>query len=94
MAETDPKQIEIDNRNALSRYEIRVGGELAGLADYRVEAGRIVFPHTEIKPEFGGRGLATRLIEFAVTDARGKNLEIIPICPFVKAWVEENPEPK
>lgn len=94
MAETDPENVELDNRTALSRYEIRVDGELAGLADYRLEEGRIIFPHTEVKPEFGGRGLATRLIEFAVTDARNKDLEIVPICPFVKDWVEENPEPR
>jgi predicted GNAT family acetyltransferase len=91
MAETEDQKIEISDRTALSRYEIRVDGDLAGLADYRLGEDEITFTHTETRPEFGGQGLASKLVEFAVTDARSRNLEIIPICPFVKDWIAENP---
>lgn len=91
MAETAEK-IEIGDDPAASRYEIEVDGQLAGFADYRLGEGRIIFPHTEIDSAFGGRGLGNRLVEFAVTDARSRKLEIIPLCPFVKAWIDEHPE--
>lgn len=92
MAENDAEKIEIRDEPSSTRYEIEVDGELAGFADYQLGQGRIIFPHTEIDSAFGGRGLGTKLVEFAVTDARRRELEIIPLCPFVKDWVEENPE--
>jgi len=85
-------QIEVSDRQSLNRYEIRVGGELAGLADYLLDGDRINFVHTEIDPSRGGQGLGSRLVEFAVTDARSRNLEIIPSCPFVRDWVAQHPE--
>lgn len=91
MTETAEPQIEIIDVTEFSRYEIRVDGERAGIADYRRDGERIIFPHTEIDPDRGGQGLGTRLVEFAVTDARSRGLEIVPLCPFVKDWVEKNP---
>lgn len=85
----------IDVRNATerSRYEVTVDGDLAGFAVYSAVAGdRIVFTHTEITPEFEGRGLATRLIADALADARDRNQSILPICPFVSKYVHEHPE--
>ena len=93
MSETPDPEIEVRDDEASSRYEIRVDGELAGFADYRLEGDRITFPHTEADPTRGGQGLGSRLIEFAVTDARSRELEINPICPFVRKWIEENPAP-
>lgn len=93
MAENTEEQVEVSDRSALNRYEIKVGGDLAGMAQYRLGDGTITFTHTEIDPDHGGQGLGTKLVEFAVTDARKRDLEIIPACPFVKEWIEENPEP-
>ncbi len=93
MAEDTVEEIMIKDEPAASRYEIKVGEELAGFADYRLEDDRITFPHTEIDPAWGGRGLGTKLVAFAVTDARERKLEIIPICPFVRDWIAENPDP-
>jgi len=91
MAETNDQQIEVSDRSSLNRYEIRVDGELAGMAEYRPGDGEITFTHTEVDPAYGGQGLGSKLVEYAVTDARSRGLEIIPLCPFVKEWVEENP---
>ena len=92
MAENDDSNIELRDRSALNRYEIRVDGELAGMAEYRLADGKITFTHTEVDKNRGGQGLGTKLVAYAVTDARSRDLEIIPACPFVKEWVEENPE--
>lgn len=92
MIDTRDPEIEITDATDSSRFEIRVDGELVGLADYRLDGDRIVFPHTEVDPSHGGQGLGRRLVEFAVEDARSRGLEIVPVCPFVKAWIEKNPE--
>jgi len=39
-----------------------------------------------------GRGLADRLIRFALEDARARGLAVLPFCPFVKSFIERHRE--
>ncbi|MDQ1747301.1 MAG: uncharacterized protein QOD07_1564 [Frankiaceae bacterium] len=73
-----------------SRYEITVDGVLAGFAAYRDRAGRRVFTHTEIDPRFEGQGLGSRLVRAALDDVRARGLTIVPLCPFVRAWLDKH----
>lgn len=74
------------------RYEVRVGGELAGFASYRAQPGSISFTHTEVDDGFEGQGLGSRLAAFALDDARGRGLAVLPFCPFVKGYIERHRE--
>lgn len=73
-----------------SRYDIETDGELAGFAEYHERDGIAAFLHTEISPDFGGRGLATQLIRESLDDARAKGWKIEPFCPFVRAFIQKN----
>jgi predicted GNAT family acetyltransferase len=77
---------------AASRYELRVNGELAGFADYRLRGGAISITHTEIEPAFQGAHLATQLARFALDDARERGLAVLPYCPYTSAWIKKHPE--
>jgi len=86
-------EVELADNPEESRYEIRAGGELAGFTQYRLRPNdAIAFVHTEIDDRFEGQGLGSRLIGFALDDVRGRGLEVLPICPFVKAYIERHPE--
>jgi len=74
------------------RYEIEVDGVTAGYTMYRTRADLIAFVHTEVDTRFQGRGLADRLIGFALDDARSRGLAVLPFCPFVRAFIERNKE--
>ena len=76
----------------LSRFDIHVDWELAGFADYKLKDGVIVFPHTEIDPKFGGKGLGTTLIEFALNEVVKEKLSVEPLCPFVSKYIGKHPE--
>jgi uncharacterized protein len=76
----------------LSRYELRLDGELVGVADYVRRNDRIVFTHTEVDPERRGKGWAQLLVERALRDAERENLEVVPACPFVSWYIEHHPE--
>jgi len=54
----DAPQLEITDVPDARRYEARLGGELAGWVDYGRVRNRLVAVHTEVPPEFGGRGIA------------------------------------
>lgn len=74
------------------RYEIRVDGELAGFADYILTPGMITFTHTEIDQSFEGKGMGGVLTREALDDVRERELTVLPVCPFVKGWIERHPE--
>jgi hypothetical protein len=74
------------------RYEIRLDGRRVGLADYYRRGDVVVIPHTETSPEFGGRGLASKLVRYCLDDIRAQGLRVEPACPFVAAYIRKNPE--
>lgn len=76
-----------------ARYEAWVGDALAGLSAYRLaRGGRIVFLHTEIEPEFEGRGVGAALARAALDDARARGLAVVPVCTFIAGWIDRHPE--
>jgi predicted GNAT family acetyltransferase len=83
---------EVVDRPEASRYELRLGGRLIGLAAYRRRNGRIVFTHTEVDESCSGRGFGSLLAAAALDDARRQGLEVVPLCPFMAHFIEEHPE--
>ena len=75
-----------------SRFEIWVGDELAGFAVYRRHGEVDDFTHTEIADEFEGRGLGSRLIRAALDETRAAGHQVLPHCPFVRAFMDKHPE--
>jgi uncharacterized protein len=82
----------ITDAAAAHRYEARIDGDLAGVLEYVTKRDRIALVHTEVFPEHQGRGIAERLAAFALDDARRRGLRVIPICPYVRAYLERHPE--
>lgn len=74
------------------RFELRLDGTRIGRSYYRDEAGRRVFTHTEIDPDFQGKGLSSPLIEAALTETREQGLRVVAQCPAVAAYVAKHPE--
>jgi len=84
--------IEITNNTEANRYELRVDGELASIAEYTPSGGRLVFDHTETLPAFRGRGLAAKLVAAALADVRERKFGVVPSCWFVAEFIDEHPE--
>ncbi|GHF20188.1 N-acetyltransferase [Streptomyces spiralis] len=75
------------------RYEIEVNGETAGFAAYRDRGEQQrVFYHTKIYEAFSRRGLASRLVCEALGDVRETARRVVPVCPYVKAFLEKHEE--
>ncbi len=88
---SDPAVVVTDNRPA-SRYEIRVGDQLAGFAEYQRTPRGITFTHTKVDDRFESHGLGSRLAEVALDDARREGLAVTPRCPFIAEFIETHPE--
>jgi len=87
-----PADAEVVDVPEASRYELRLGGRLIGLAAYRRRDGRISFTHTEVDESCEGRGFGSRLAAAALDDARRQGLRVLPLCPFIAHYVEQHPE--
>ena len=84
--------VEIVHNPELSRYEARLDGKLVGMVEYRLDGSRVTLTHTEVNPEYEGRGIGSQLAEAALTDAAARGLEVIPRCPFIAAYIRRNPD--
>jgi uncharacterized protein len=74
------------------KYTIAVEGKQVGLADFADRGDQRVFYHTEIDPAYGGRGLATILVEEALTAARDEGKRIVPVCSMIGTVLKKHPE--
>jgi uncharacterized protein len=86
------ERIDIADAPEHERYELSLGGEVVGFTLYHARPGLIAFVHTQVDERYQGQGLADRLIRFALEDARARDLEVLPFCPYVKAFIERNRE--
>jgi uncharacterized protein len=73
-------------------YTIAVDGKTVGHADYADRDDQRVFYHTVIDSDFGGRGLATILLEEALNAARADGKRIVPVCSMVGTVLKKHPE--
>jgi uncharacterized protein len=84
--------IEIHDNPDESRYEASLDGAPVGFAYYDLRPDLVVFTHTGVEPEAEGKGVASTLIGYALDDVRGRGLKIVPLCPFVRAFLKRHPE--
>lgn len=89
MSETP--ELTVERQPAARRFEVYVGGELAGLVDYRERDGVVVFPHVEVYPRYESQGVGTQLVRSALDEVIGEGKQIQPDCPFVAEFVRSNP---
>jgi predicted GNAT family acetyltransferase len=77
---------------AEQRYELVLDGKVTGEIVYHVRPGAIVLLHTEISPDLEGQGLGAQLVAGALDDIRARGLRLVPLCPFVSAYLRRHPE--
>lgn len=85
-------QVVVRDNPDRSRYELLVDGDVAGEIRYRVRPDAVALIHTEVSAALEGRGLGAELVGRALDDLRRRGLQIVPICPFVRAYIQRHPE--
>jgi len=88
---TDEQPSIVDNPDA-GRYEILIGDEVAGFVQYTRRGTALSLTHTEVRAEFEGRGLGSRLARGVLDMIRADGGEVLPSCPFIRHYIEGHPE--
>jgi uncharacterized protein len=84
--------ITIADQPERDRYVIDADGSRVGFLSYRLDSDEIALLHAEIQPAVERRGLGSKLVAFALDDARARGLAVMPYCPFVRGYIERHPE--
>lgn len=77
---------------AKERFEIRADDDVAGFTQYKRRGHLIALIHTEVSPEYEGKGVARRLISATLDTSREQGMAVLPFCPFVRGYIEKHPD--
>ena len=68
------------------------GSDVIGRLTYQRRGSTLIADHTLVPPEIGGKGVAARLVEALIADARQSGDKIEPQCSYVEAAFRRHPE--
>ncbi len=74
-----------------NRFELGAGGE-SGFIDYRRSGSVLYLNHAEVPASLAGHGRGTRLVRGALDLIRSRGERMVPVCPFIKAFLRRNPD--
>ncbi len=81
-----------DNPEA-QHYEARQNsGQVVAFIEYRMSGETRVFTHTEVNPEMEGKGVGSALVKYALEDLKSRGEHVVPMCPFVKTYLQRHHE--
>ena len=83
--------LEIVNNKERERFEARVENELAVL-EYHSSSNVMILNHTEVPQHLEGKGVGSVLIKHVLDEARATQFSIVPMCPFVAAYIRRHQE--
>ena len=84
--------VSLTTNESENRFELHHGDELIGRIDYEMSGDAIDLTHTEVDPDHGGQGYAQRLVEYALTHARERDLSVKASCPYVAKHLDQHDE--
>jgi predicted GNAT family acetyltransferase len=87
----DLTDIFVNHNIAQNRFEVDLGREKAILI-YMIKAGLFVILHTEVPPQFEGRGIAGKMAKEALQFAAREGLKVRSYCTFTTRYIERHPE--
>lgn len=68
------------------------GSSTIGRLTYQRRGDTLVADHTLVPSEIGGRGVAGKLVDALIADARAQGWKIVPQCSYVEAAFRRHPE--
>tara|TARA_R110002020_G_scaffold81120_2_gene201805 strand:- start:289 stop:606 length:318 start_codon:yes stop_codon:yes gene_type:complete len=85
------KDIPLIKNEEKRRFQLEIGGHYT-FTNYGEFGNQIALVHTETEPELEGQGAASALVEKTLGHLEENNIQLLPFCPFVFAYIKKHPE--
>lgn len=82
---------EVRDNPEQQRFELDTA-EGPAVALYRWDGDLMVIFHTAVPRGFRRQGIGENLMQGVLDEARRRKLKVVPLCWFVREFVERNPE--
>ncbi len=89
--EKEYKNSSLVNNKTQNRFEIVVNDSIAFI-DYTEKDKQVALVHTEVPEVIGGKGVAAALVEKTLYYLENNNKSLLPLCPYVFAYIKRHPE--
>lgn len=83
--------VDITHNTEAKRFETEVDG-LVGYISYQEQGDTLIYDHTIVPSELGGRGLGSALVKHALDYAQAEGKSVVPQCSFVATYIQRHPE--
>jgi predicted GNAT family acetyltransferase len=81
------------NNEADKQYEFHTDSLVAKIEYIFVPTkSKIFLTHTEVPKALEGKGIASALVKQVLEDIEKRELTLVPMCPFVAAYIKRHPE--
>jgi predicted GNAT family acetyltransferase len=80
----------LDDRQA-SRFELHVDGEVLGYLTYQRAGDVVSFLEVTTDLSRAGEGLGLLLVRRALDAVAAEGLWVLPVCPFVRDFIQRHP---
>jgi uncharacterized protein len=84
--------LEFTENTAARHYEAKLEGNVVGFIEYRESNGARLLTHTEVSEKLEGQGVGSQLVKFALENIKASGSSLVPLCPFVAAYVGRHRE--
>lgn len=71
------------------RYEAERDGIIVGVAEYTRTGDAVTFTRTHVDEVYRGRGIARRLVDYALDDCAAQALDVSATCWYVRDRLAE-----
>jgi len=85
------QNLTITHDEQAKRFETSIDGH-TGYISYQERDDTLVYDHTIVPQELGGRGIGSALVKHALNYAREQNKKVIPQCSFVSSYISKYPD--
>ncbi|NJX16318.1 GNAT family N-acetyltransferase [Tamlana crocina] len=86
-------QVQHRHHKNKGQFYIEIDGETKAEMTYSMAGEeKMIIDHTEVDAGLKGQGIGYKLVETAVQYARGKQIKILPLCPFANAVFKKKSE--